>query len=221
MVPPNEFIAVADETGLILPMNRLLMQEATRQLRTWQSEFPSDPPLSMSVNITSRQFAQPELVAEIGLILEQAKLDPRSLQLEITETITMGDPERAEEVFAELKALGVRLSIDDFGTGYSSLSRLQRFPVDSLKIDRAFISNMDSDPESREIVRIIIMLAHNLGMKVVAEGTETEEQINHLKQLDCEMAQGYFFSRPVDHETISQLLRDNTTVSAMAAAIGR
>jgi EAL domain-containing protein (putative c-di-GMP-specific phosphodiesterase class I) len=133
----------------------------------------------------------------------------------------MGDPERAEEVFAELKALGVRLSIDDFGTGYSSLSRLQRFPVDSLKIDRAFISNMDSDPESREIVRIIIMLAHNLGMKVVAEGTETEEQINHLKQLDCEMAQGYFFSRPVDHETISQLLRDNTTVSAMAAAIGR
>lgn len=202
-------------------MNRLLMQEATQQLHAWHSDFPSGSPLTMSVNSTSRQFAQPELVSEIALILEQAKLDPRCLQLEITETITMGDPERAEEVFAELKALGVRLSIDDFGTGYSSLSRLQRFPVDSLKIDRAFISNMDSDPESREIVRIIIMLAHNLGMKVVAEGTETEEQIEHLKQLDCEMAQVFFFSKPVDHEAISQLLRDNTTVSAMAAAIGR
>ena len=219
MVPPLEFISVADETGLILPMNRKLMQEATRQLRVWQSQFPSDPPLSMSVNVTSKQFAQPELAAEIGLILEQAKLDPRTLQLEITETITMGDARRAEEVFAELKALGVRLSIDDFGTGYSSLSRLQRFPVDSLKIDRAFISNMDTDPESREIVRIIIMLAHNLGLKVVAEGTEKIEQIEHLKQLDCEMAQGYYYSRPVDHKAITQLLESSS--NAVAATAGK
>ena len=219
MVPPLEFISGADETGLILPMNRKLMQEATRQLRVWQSQFPSDPPLSMSVNVTSKQFAQPELAAEIGLILEQAKLDPRTLQLEITETITMGDARRAEEVFAELKALGVRLSIDDFGTGYSSLSRLQRFPVDSLKIDRAFISNMDTDPESREIVRIIIMLAHNLGLKVVAEGTEKIEQIEHLKQLDCEMAQGYYYSRPVDHKAITQLLESSS--NAVAATAGR
>lgn len=218
MVPPNEFISVADETGLILPMNRQLMQDATRQLYAWNSQFPSDTPLTMSVNITSRQFAQPELVSEIGFILEQAKLDPRCLQLEITETITMGDPKRAEEVFTELKALGVRLSIDDFGTGYSSLSRLQRFPVDSLKIDRAFISNMDSDPESREIVRIIIMLAHNLGMKVVAEGVETEAQIAHLKQLDCEVAQGFFYSRPVDNKAITQLLSENSIPVAAGAS---
>jgi diguanylate cyclase (GGDEF)-like protein/PAS domain S-box-containing protein len=221
MVPPNEFISVADETGLILPMNRLLMQEATKQLHEWHAQFPSDPPLVMSVNITSKQFAQPELASEIGLILEQAELEPRFLQLEITETITMGDPKRAEEVFAELKALGVRLSIDDFGTGYSSLSRLQRFPVDSLKIDRAFISNMDSDPESREIVRIIIMLAHNLGMKVVAEGTETEEHIKHLQQLNCELAQGYYYSKPVDHATITQLLRSYTTPNVLAATAGK
>ncbi len=221
MIPPLEFIPVADETGLILPMNRLLMQEATRQLRAWHLQFPSDNPLVMSVNITSKQFAQPGLAAEIDLILQQAKLDPKYLQLEITETITMGDSKRAEQVLMELKALGVRLSIDDFGTGYSSLSRLQRFPVDSLKIDRAFISNMDTDPESREIVRIIIMLAHNLGMKVVAEGTETIEQINHLKQLECEVAQGYYYSKPVDNTSITEMLQNGVGYSAVAATASK
>jgi EAL domain-containing protein (putative c-di-GMP-specific phosphodiesterase class I) len=121
----------------------------------------------------------------------------------------MGDAEKSGHVLSQLKALGVRLSIDDFGTGYSSLSRLRRIPVDTLKIDRAFISHMDTDPESREIVRIIIMLAHNLGLKVVAEGTETQEHINLLNQLDCEMAQGYFFSRPADHQAMLKLLEGN------------
>ncbi len=221
LVMPGEFIPVADETGLILPMNRQLLREASQQLRSWHSQFPSEPPLSMSVNVTAKQFAQPELASEIGLILEQARLQPSSLQLEITETITMGDPERAEQVFAELKALGIRISIDDFGTGYSSLARLHRFPVDFLKIDRAFISHMDSDPESCEIVRVIIMLAHNLGLKVVAEGTETLEQVNQLKQLGCEMAQGYFFSRPADQEATLQLLRSNSSRAAHALGAGR
>ncbi|HEY1463617.1 MAG TPA: EAL domain-containing protein [Terriglobales bacterium] len=221
MIPPNEFISVADETGLILPMNRLLMQEATRQLCAWHLQFPSANLPVMSVNITSKQFAQPELTAEIDLILQQARLEPKYLQLEITETITMGDSKRAEQVLTELKNLGVRLSIDDFGTGYSSLARLQRFPVDSLKIDRAFISNMDTDPESREIVRIIIMLAHNLGMKVVAEGTETIEQINHLKQLDCEVAQGFYYSKPVDNATIAELLLNGIGRATVAVAAGK
>ena len=118
----------------------------------------------------------------------------------------MGDPERAASVFSELKALGVRLSVDDFGTGYSSLSRLQQFPVDSLKIDRAFISRMDSDAESHKIVSIILMLAQNLGLATVAEGTETEEQVNQLKALDCGFAQGYYFSKPADHQAMSDLL---------------
>jgi EAL domain-containing protein (putative c-di-GMP-specific phosphodiesterase class I) len=172
----------------------------------------------MSVNITSREFAQPDLASEIRKLLEQTGVDPGCLQLEITETIAMGDAEKSGHVLAQLKATGIGLSIDDFGTGYSSLSRLHRIPVDTLKIDRAFISNMDSDPESREIVRIIIMLAHNLGLKVVAEGAETEEHINLLKQLNCEMAQGYFFSRPADDQAMAKLLVSNH--GARAASVG-
>jgi PAS domain S-box-containing protein len=206
LLSPAEFIAVADETGLIIPMNRLLLREACEQLRSWQAQFPADPPLSMSVNITSKEFAYPHLAKGIGETLQQTGVDPNNLQLEITETIAMGDPEKAASVLSELKALGVRLSVDDFGTGYSSLSRLQEFPVDSLKIDRAFISCMDSDAESDKIVRIIIMLAQNLGLVTVAEGTETEEQVNQLKGLDCGFAQGYYFSKPADHQAITDLL---------------
>jgi len=206
LLAPGEFIAVADETGLIIPMNRLLLREACEQLRSWQSQFPAEPPLSMSVNITSKEFAYPQLAKGIGETLKQTGLDPVYLQLEITETIAMGNPEKAASVLSELKALGVRLGVDDFGTGYSSLSRLQEFPVDSLKIDRAFISCMDRDIESDKIVRIIIMLAQNLGLVTVAEGTETEGQVNQLKGLDCGFAQGYYFSKPADHQAITDLL---------------
>lgn len=209
LVLPGAFVKVLDETGLIVPVNRALLRESCELLRGWHSRFPLEPPLTMSVNITPKQFAQPELASEIGLVLEQTGLPASSLQLEITETIAMGDPERAGAVLSELKALGVRLSIDDFGTGYSSLSRLQRFPFDTLKIDRSFIANMDKDAEGREIVRTIITLAHNLGLTVVAEGTETEEQINLLQRLDCELAQGYFFSRPADAEAMAELLVKN------------
>jgi PAS domain S-box-containing protein len=211
LVPPLEFIGVAEEIGLIVPMNRQLWLEAFQHLRAWQSEFPSNPPLTMSVNITAKDFAQPDLADALRQSLEQSELDPHCLQLEIIETIAMGDAEKSGHVLSQLKALGVRLSIDDFGTGYSSLSRLRRIPVDTLKIDRAFILHMDSDPENREIVRIIITLARNLGLKVVAEGTETEAHINLLKQLNCEMAQGYFFSRPADHQAMLKLLAGNAS----------
>ncbi len=217
IVPPLEFIAVAEEIGLIVPMNRRLLLEACQNLRSWQSEFPSSPPLTMSVNISARDFAQPDLASEIRKCLEETGVDPGCLQLEIVETIAMGDAEKSGHVLSQLKALGVRLSIDDFGTGYSSLSRLRRIPVDTLKIDRAFILHMDSDPESREIVRIIIMLAHNLGLKVVAEGTETETHIDLLKQLDCEMAQGYFYSRPADGQAMTRLLTSNQGALAASA----
>jgi EAL domain-containing protein (putative c-di-GMP-specific phosphodiesterase class I) len=173
----------------------------------------------MSVNITPKEFVQSDLASEIGKTLQQTGVDPSCLQLEIIETIAMGDAEKSGQVLAQLKALGVRLSIDDFGTGYSSLSRLRRIPVDTLKIDRAFIMNMHTDSESREIVRVIIMLAHNLGLKVVAEGTETEEHIKLLKELHCEMAQGYHFSRPADDQAMLKLLAGNS--SAVAVAAGR
>ena len=160
----------------------------------------------MSVNITSKEFAHPQLATAIAETLKETGLDAKHLQLEITETIAMREPERAASVLAELKALGVRLSVDDFGTGYSSLSRLQQFPVDSLKIDRAFISQMDRDVESHKIVQVIIMLAQTMGLATVAEGAETEEQVNLLKALDCGYAQGYYFSKPADRQVISDLL---------------
>src|SRR5277367_3055121 len=217
ILSPIEFIAVAEEIGLIVPMNRQLLRQACQDLRSWQAQFPASPPLTMSVNITSREFAQSDLASDIGRTLKQIGLDPSCLQLEIIETIAMGDAEKSGHVLAQLKALGVRLSIDDFGTGYSSLSRLRRIPVDTLKIDRAFIMHMDTDPESHEIVRTIIMLAHNLGLKVVAEGTETAEHIRLLKQLNCEMSQGYFYSRPADDQAMLKLLASNRSASAASA----
>jgi EAL domain-containing protein (putative c-di-GMP-specific phosphodiesterase class I) len=215
---PGEFIGVADETGMILPLNRLLLREGCEQLRAWHKQFPSDPPLMLSINITSKQFAQPDLAAQIGTVLKEIGIDPSNIDVEITETIAMGDAKRSTLVLTELKALGVHLSIDDFGTGYSSLSRLQGFPVDTLKIDRAFISKIGTDAESCEMVRIIIMLAHNLGMSVVAEGVETAEQAEQLKNLDCELAQGYFFARPADHEALSAFIKERHQAAATGSS---
>lgn len=206
---PNDFIPVADETGIILSINRELMHEACRQLLSWQKLFPSDPPLSLSVNISPKQFTQADLAAQIGQILQQNGMNPRFVDLEITETIAMADAEKSTGMLSELKALGVGLDIDDFGTGYSSLSRLQSFRVDTLKIDRIFVSRMDTDPETYEIVRVIINLAHSLGLKVVAEGVETQAQFDLLQKLGCERAQGYLFSKPVDRDTIQKLLATN------------
>ena len=221
LVMPGEFIAVADETGIILPINRQLLYDACRQLRTWQSLFPSDPPLTLNVNITPKQFAQPELASQIGKTLRETGLDPSSVNLEITETIAMADAERSAVVLSELKQLGVSLDIDDFGTGYSSLSRLQGFPVDTLKIDRAFISRIDTDLATHEIVRIIVMLAHGLRLRVVAEGVETQAQVELLKDVGCELAQGYFYSKPAPAEAIEQLLSNNRAacISAMRAKL--
>jgi PAS domain S-box-containing protein len=216
---PIEFIPVAEETGLIIPMNRLLLREACKDLQAWQAEFPANPPLTMSVNITPREFSQPDLAYEIGKTLEQLNFDPSWLRLEIVETIAMGDEDKSGEALAQLKAIGVHLSIDDFGTGYSSLSRLRRIPVDTLKIDRSFIMNMDTDAENREIVKTIIMLAHNLRLKVVAEGAEIEKHINQLSDLHCEMAQGYFYSRPADNLAMLKLLAADHR--AMSATAGR
>jgi predicted signal transduction protein with EAL and GGDEF domain len=208
LVMPGEFIGVADETGMILRLNELLLREACAQLRAWHVQFPATPPLMLSVNITSKQFAQPDLADQIGGVLNDAGIDPQSLDVEITETIAMGDVKRSALVLSELKELGVHLSIDDFGTGYSSLSRLQSFPVDTLKIDRAFISKIGSDAESVEMVRIIVMLAHNLGMSVVAEGVETAEQAQQLRDLGCELAQGYFFARPTDQQSLLPFIKE-------------
>jgi len=206
LVMPGEFIKVADETGIIIPMNRKLLREACEQMRRWQTQFPDMTPLAMSVNIAAKQFAQADLASQIRETLVEIGVDSSCIHLEITEDVAMSDADRSAVVLSELKALGVQLSIDDFGTGYSSLCRLQRFPVDILKIDRSFVSRMDREPETHEIVRIVVMLAHNLGLKVVAEGIETREQLAMLQAMGCELGQGYLFSRPVDAESIESLL---------------
>jgi diguanylate cyclase (GGDEF)-like protein/PAS domain S-box-containing protein len=209
MVMPNDFIPVANETGMILTINRELLLLAGRQLRSWQEQYPAETPLKLSVNVSPKQFAQSDLASQIGEGIRQSGIDPQCVDLEITETIAMADAERSGIVLSQLKALGVHIDIDDFGTGYSSLSRLQRFPVDTLKIDRAFVSSMDSDQDTHEIVRVIIDLAHNLGLKVVAEGIENQEQLELLRKLGCELGQGYLFSKPVDRQTIDALLATN------------
>jgi PAS domain S-box-containing protein len=214
MISPADFIPVADETGLILPLNRALLREACEQLCSWQSQVGCEPPLTISMNITPKQFAQPQLAQEVDAILHQAGISPGNVSLEIVETIAMGEPDHALAVLSELKALGVLLSIDDFGTGYSSLSRLPRFPIDALKIDRTFVSNMNADRDNHEIVRLIIMLAHSLGLSTVAEGAETQDQVAALTRLGCDLVQGYFYSPPVDAKAAFDLLLRSHKASA-------
>jgi diguanylate cyclase (GGDEF)-like protein/PAS domain S-box-containing protein len=218
VVMPAEFIDIAEDTGLILPLTRTIIQESCLRLRSWQEKFSPHVPFRMSVNVSRKQFAQPGFPDELSEILKRTGVRPSLLNLEIVETIAMDDEETGQGVLRKLKSLGVMLSIDDFGTGYSSLGRLQRLPVDILKIDRIFVANMETDVGSREIVRVIITLAHSIGLAVVAEGVETESQANELKALGCEMAQGYYYSKPVDHEAVEALLSATEPVRRSIAA---
>jgi PAS domain S-box-containing protein len=209
LVPPAAFIGVAEETGLIVAIGKWVLKTACEQAHQWHLASPREVPLTMSVNISARQFLQDDLVTQVEEILRETQVEPTAINLEVTENVAMGDAERTIRVVHELKKLGLRFSIDDFGTGYSSLSYLGRFPMDTLKIDRSFVSNLKSNPENHEIIRTIVGLARNLGMDVVAEGTETLEEITYLKTLDCEFAQGYFFSKPVDSAAAQALLRED------------
>jgi diguanylate cyclase (GGDEF)-like protein len=194
---PAEFIPLAEETGLIVPIGQWVLEEACTRTREWQSRSRLYGGLSLSVNLSARQVSQPDLVNQIRNALEKSQLDPSCLKLEITESVVMENTEAATTVFKQLRALGVQLSIDDFGTGYSSLSYLHRFPVNYLKIDRSFVSRMTETNDNAEIVRTIATLAHNLGMQVIAEGVESERQNEQLRALGCEYGQGYLFSKPV------------------------
>ena len=202
---PNEFLPLAEETGLILPIGRFVLREACRQVREWQGRHPSDSPLVLGVNLSARQFRQPDLVGEISEALEETGLDTRSLKLEITESIAVDDVESTISTLRELKEMGVALAIDDFGTGYSSLSYIKRFPVDVLKIARPFVEGLGRDPEDTALVRATIAFAKAFKLDVTGEGVETAEQLAQLRTLGCDTGQGYYFARPLPGEAVGRL----------------
>jgi EAL domain-containing protein (putative c-di-GMP-specific phosphodiesterase class I) len=206
---PADFISIAEESGLIVPIGKWVLEEACRQVAAWQAEFPAEPQLTVSVNLSPRQFQQPGLVDQVSGALRAAGLAPTGLKLEITEGAIMRDVEATIETLWQLKELGVQLAVDDFGTGYSSLAYLKRLPLDILKIDRSFINGIGRDPEDTAIVRAIISLAKSLHLSVTGEGIETAEQAALLRGWACELGQGYFFSRPLDSAALTALLRTN------------
>jgi diguanylate cyclase (GGDEF)-like protein/PAS domain S-box-containing protein len=206
MVPPGQFIPAAEDTGLIVPIGRWVLDQACRQMHGWRTRLPADSLIWMSVNLSSRQLAQMDLLDQVQETLRETGLDGRYLKLEITESTLMENIDSATVVLSDLRALGIQVSIDDFGTGYSSLSYLHRLPIDTLKVDRAFVTQIGAGQDSSEIARVVITLAHTLNMNVVAEGVETTEQLGALQFLGCEYAQGYLFSRPVDSDQATALL---------------
>ena len=206
LVLPGEFVHVAEETGLIIAIDRWVANEACRQLRSWQVQFKRNPPLTMSINVSGGQFMQPDLPMQIDRTLRENGLWGSVLKLEITESVIMEKAKYTGPMLEHLRGLAIKLSIDDFGTGYSSLSYLRRFEIDTLKIDSSFVGKMTHDDESSEIVRAIISLAHNLRKDMVAEGVETASQLARLREMRCTLAQGYFFSRPVPAPAATQLI---------------
>jgi diguanylate cyclase (GGDEF)-like protein/PAS domain S-box-containing protein len=206
-VPPDQFIPLAEETGLIVPIGEWALRTTCAQNRAWQAAGLS--PLPMAANLSARQFQDRELPGMVARILRETGLDPHFLELEITESMVMQDVESTATLLGELKGLGVQLSMDDFGTGYSSLSCLKRFPFDTLKIDISFVREITSDPESAAIARTIIAMAHNLKLRVIAEGVETEGQLRYLRAHGCDAMQGFFFSRPVPADEFAGLLRES------------
>jgi len=207
---PEEFIAVAEETGLIRDLGWWNLREACRQMSEWRAGYNAYSQLTMSVNLSPKQFLQANLVEDIGSLMRELKLPPQALKLELTESTVMGDPSAAVEMLQQIKSLGISLAIDDFGTGYSSLSYLHRFPLDTLKIDRSFISSIGNG-EDTEIARTILPMALNLHLDVVAEGVETIEQLVLLKKLHCKYGQGYYFSKPLSAEEAGLLLAKQPT----------
>ncbi len=217
LIYPAAFLPLAEETGMSIAMGHWVLREACRQLSGWNQQRAADRQLFMSVNLSMKQLLQPGLAKIVGDVLAEFQIDPSNLHLEITEGVIMDEPEAATSILVGLRALGVQLPIDDFGTGYSSLAYLHRFPLSSLKIDRSFVQPVAAGAEHEVIVRAIVTLAHNLGMDVIAEGIETQEQLDRLKALGCQFGQGFFFAEPMEAEAASALILSEEHVTSSAA----
>lgn len=209
LVSPAEFIPAAEETGLIIPLDLWVIRESCHQLRQWHKQYPSDRPIKLSVNLSSKQLAHPQLLDRIDAILADTRIDPTCLRMEITESVIMDQPESATKKLQQIKERGISLSMDDFGTGYSSLSYLHKFPFDVIKIDRSFINRIGPGGENSEIAATIIALSHTLGMKVTAEGVESAEQVAQLRAMNCQYGQGFYFARPLAAKDAEAFLARN------------
>jgi diguanylate cyclase (GGDEF)-like protein/PAS domain S-box-containing protein len=206
LVSPLDFIPIAEDTGQILAIGEWALNEACRQMHRWETAYPVSAPLFISVNLSCKQFNHPLLIEQVAEVIKRTRISPRRLKLEITESAVMDNIDSATSMLRQLRDIGVQLAIDDFGTGYSSLSYLHKFPIDTLKIDRSFVTRMAENPENIEIVRTIILLAQVLGMDVIAEGVETKEQLKILRDLKCEYGQGYYFSRPATAPDVEKII---------------
>jgi EAL domain-containing protein (putative c-di-GMP-specific phosphodiesterase class I) len=200
LVSPGEFIPLAEETGLIVSIDRWVLFETARTVKKWHDSLGSEVPLTISVNLSGAELTQPDVVEQVAATLKTTGLDPSTLKMELTESSVVGNPGAAATVLQRLRDLGVHLSLDDFGTGYSSFQYVQQFPFDTVKIDRSFVKDVHVEKKSREIVGTITKLAHNLGMDVVAEGVDKADLLPHLQELGCDYAQGWLFAKPQDKE---------------------
>jgi diguanylate cyclase (GGDEF)-like protein len=218
MLPPLDFIPLAERTGFIVPLGNWILREACVRLKAWQDNLPQSTDLFMSVNLSSVQLKHPLLIEQIRETLRDSALEARSLVLELTEGLAMENPTAVKTLLMQLRAMGIRISIDDFGTGYSSLAYLRQFPVDTLKLDRSFVRGMETDKDTADIIGTLTTMAQQLDLHVVAEGVDNEEQVALLRSLHCESAQGYLFARPLDVDTATDLLKTGLPQRAGSAA---
>jgi EAL domain-containing protein (putative c-di-GMP-specific phosphodiesterase class I) len=219
LILPADFIPIAEQTGSIINIGNWVLREACVQLKRWQERFPLHSSLAVTVNLSSKQFMHRDLVDQVIGTLQDTRLNPRSLKLEITESVVMENIGTATILLQQLRALGIELAVDDFGTGYSSLSYLHRLPLNSLKIDKSFVKGMVDKRDHAEIVKTILTLARSLGIRVVAEGVETLEQLVELRRLKCDAGQGFLFSKPVDVKTVDTLLAVKSQWQATIASL--